>query len=80
MASEALEAILTAMFDAEFCAPEAKRVREAARDALLRHAVEQSGMPIERLKLAILSSRHVEYRGQRLARELPSIPPRLRSK
>ena len=78
MASAELEAILAAMFEAEFCAPEEKQAREQARDALLKLTVERTLVPIERLKLAILSVRYREYRQQRLARELPSVPPRLR--
>ncbi len=79
MASEQLEAILAAMFEAEFCAPTEKQVREADRDTLLHQASEQCGVPVERLKLAILSNRYPEYRRRRLAHELPSVPPRLRT-
>lgn len=78
MASPQLEAILAAMFDAEFCLREHKRAREQVRDALLRAEADRAGIPWERLKLAILSSRYPEYRRHRLAHEMPSVPPRLR--
>jgi len=67
------------MFDAEFCAPREKREREQIRDSLLRTEAERTGIPWERLKLAILSGRYSEYRRRRLAHELASVPPRLRS-
>ena len=79
MPSPRLEAVLTAIFEAEFCPPEQKRAREQARDALLQTEAERSGIAKERLKLAILSSRYPEYRRHRSAHELPSVPPRLRS-
>ena len=79
MASPQLEAILAAMFEVEFCPPREKRAREKTRDGLLQIEAERSGVALERLKLAIHSSRYLEYRRQRLARELPSIPPRVRS-
>ena len=66
------------MFEAEFCPPEQKRAREEARDVLMRVEAERTGIERERLKLAILSCRYGEYRRQRLAREMPSVPPRLR--
>ena len=77
--SPQLEGILSAMFEAEFCAPEQKRSIEQARDALLKAETERSGIPADRLKLAILSSRYPKYRRHRLAHELPSVPPGLRS-
>lgn len=78
MASPQLEAILAAMFEAEFCPAEQKRERERARDTLLQSEAARAGIPWERLKLAILSSRYPEYRRNRLAHELPSVPPKLR--
>ncbi|MBI4326450.1 MAG: hypothetical protein HY674_14470 [Chloroflexi bacterium] len=78
MSNRQLEAILAAMFEAEFCLPEQKRALEQARDALLRAEADRAGIPRERLKIAILSSRYSEYRRQRLAREMPGVPPRLR--
>jgi hypothetical protein len=66
------------MFEAEFCAAGQKRVREQERDLLLRSEAEKAGIPWERLKLAILSSRYLEYRRLRLSHELPNIPPKLR--
>ena len=78
MASRELEAILSAMFEADVCAPGEKRARELERDSLLRTEAEKANIPVERLKLAISSSRYIEYRMQRLARELGSIPPKLR--
>ena len=78
MANPQLEAILAAMFDAEFCSAEQKRAREQARDTLLQSEADRAGILYERLKLAILSSRYREYRRLRLARELPSVPPKLR--
>ena len=78
MASPQLEAILAAIFEAEFCLPGQKRAREQARDALLRVEAERAGIAAERLKIAILSSRYPEYRRRRLAREMPSVPPRVR--
>jgi hypothetical protein len=78
LASEELEAILAAMFEAEFCGPEEKQAREQVRDALLSATAERTRIPVKRLKLAIQSERYREYRRQRLARELPSVPPRLR--
>ena len=79
MPSPRLEAVLTAIFEAEFCPPEQKRAREQARDALLQTEAERYGIAKERLKLAIQSSRYPEYRRHRLAHELPNVPPRLRS-
>ena len=78
MANPQLEAILAAMFEAEFCSAEQKRAREQARDTLLQSEADRAGILYERLKLAILSSRYREYRRLRLARELPSVPPKLR--
>jgi hypothetical protein len=45
---------------------------------LLKVEAERAGLPWERLKLAILSARYPEYRRQRLAHEMPSVPPQLR--
>jgi len=67
------------MFEAEFCPPEEKWTRERDRDALLNAEAERAGISAGRLKLAILSSRYPAYRRQRLAYELPGVPPRLRS-
>ncbi len=78
MANPQLEAILAAMFEVEFCPPEQKWAREQARDTLLQAEAERAGILYERLKLAILSSRYQEYRRLRLARELPTVPPKLR--
>jgi len=78
LASARLEAILKAIFEAEFCPPGEKRAREQARDALLQMEAERVTMPAERLKLAILSSRYPAYRRNRLARELLSVPPKVR--
>ena len=78
MASPRLEAILTAIFEAEFCSPGEKRTREEARDALLRTEAERARVPMERLMLALLSSRYPTYRRNRLAHELPSVPPNVR--
>ena len=66
------------MFEAEFCAPEHKHAREQARDALLNATAGRTHLPVERLKLAVLSGRYLAYRRRRLARELPSVPPPLR--
>lgn len=66
------------MFEAEFCPPEQKRVREQTRDNLLQAKAERAGILYERLKLAILSNRYREYRRNWLAHELPSVPPTLR--
>lgn len=79
MGSAQLEAILAAIFEAEFCPPEQKRAQEQARDALLQAEADRTGIAIVRLKLAILSSRYPEYRRHRLAHEMPSVPPRLRT-
>src|SRR6185436_436754 len=62
LASPQLETILAAMFQAEFCPREQKRLRELARDELLRAEADRAGIPWERLKLAILSGRYPEYR------------------
>ena len=78
MANPQLEAILAATFEAEFCSSEQKRAREQARDILLQTEAERAGIPLERLKLAIMSNRYREYRRRRLASELPSVPPKLR--
>ena len=78
MASPQLEAILAAMFEADFCPPEQKQAREHARDILIQSEAEKTGVPWERLKFAIASSRYREYRRHRLAREMPSVPPKLR--
>ena len=78
MASQQLEAILAAIFEADFFPPEEKRAREEARDLLLKSEAEKVGMPWERLKMAILSGRYLQYRRHRLAHELPSVPPRSR--
>jgi hypothetical protein len=80
LASRELEAILAAMFEADFCQPQEKQAREKRRDELLRAQGEKADMPWERLRLAIASSRYLEYRRQRLATELGSIPPKLRGK
>ena len=74
-----LEIILAAMFEAEFCPPEEKQARLQAREKLLPTESERTRIPVERLKMAILTSRYPESRRQRLANELPSIPPRLRN-
>lgn len=79
MASPELEAILAAIFDAEFAASHEKHAKETIRDELLKSQAERAEIPWERLKLAILSSRYSEYRRCRLAREMPNIPPPLRS-
>ena len=79
MPNPLLEAILGGFFDAEFCPPQEKRSREIALDTLLQKEAERVGIPSERLKLAILSSRYRDYRRLRLANELPQVPPRLRS-
>src|SRR5947208_16127998 len=50
LASPELEAILGAIFEAEFCPPEQKQVREHTRDTLLRAKAEQAGIPWERMK------------------------------
>jgi hypothetical protein len=68
------------MFGAEFCPRSEKHTRERTRDTLLQSEADRSGIPWERLKLAILSSRYAEYRRQRLAHELPSVPPKFRSR
>ena len=78
MASDRLEAILAAIFEAEFCPPGEKRAREEARDALLKMEANRVNMPAERLRLAILSSRYPAYRRNRLSHELPSVPPKVR--
>jgi len=78
LASPELEAILAAMFEADFCPPKEKQAREQQRDMLLRVEAEKADIPWERLKFAITSSRYIEYRRHRLARELGSIPPKLR--
>jgi hypothetical protein len=80
LASPDLEAILAAMFEAEFSAPEQKHNRERVRDKLLQEQAAKSHIPWERLKFAIQSSRYIEYRRNRLAHELPSVPPKLRNK
>ena len=67
MASPQLEAILEAMFEADFCPPEQKQARERARDVLIQSEADKSGIPRERLKFAIASSRYREYRRHRLA-------------
>ncbi|PWU09785.1 MAG: hypothetical protein C5B50_26670 [Verrucomicrobia bacterium] len=68
------------MFEAEFCPNEQKHARELARDTLLQAIAVRTGIPIERLKLAITSGRYIEYRRQRLAREMPSVPPKFRGR
>jgi hypothetical protein len=80
LASPELDAILAAIFDAEFCPPGQKQAREQTRDSLLQAQAERAAIPPERLKLTILSSRYVEYRRRRLAHEMPSVPPGLRDR
>jgi len=78
LASPELEAILGAIFEAEFCPPEQKRFREHTRDTLLQAKAEKAGIPWERRKLAV-AGRYLEYRRHRLAHELPGVPPKFRS-
>lgn len=79
MAHPQLEAILAALFDAEFCERAEKETRVARAEALLATEAERAGIPIDRLKQAIRCGRYSAYRRARLARELPTVPPRLRA-
>lgn len=56
MPAPELEAILAAMFEAEFATPREKHAKMQARDALLQLKAEAAGIPWERLKLAIVSA------------------------
>jgi hypothetical protein len=78
LANPQLEAIWAAMFEAEFCPLELKQACGQGRDTLLQLEAERAGTHWERLKRAIRSGRYREYRRQRLAHELPTIPPKLR--
>jgi hypothetical protein len=73
------EAVLASMFEAEFCEPEDKVLKERALDETLSKACEETGKPLYLLKPAFLKV-YPQYRARRLARELPNLPFEVRDK
>jgi len=79
LADPRLEAILAALFDAEFCPRAEKEARVARGEELLATEAERAGIPVGRLKQAVRCGRYLAYRRARLARQLPTVSPRLRA-
>ena len=72
------EEIFDAYFEAEFCAAADKVSKIQTYEEKLATICATSGKPRDVIELAILR-RYPGYRAIRLARELPSIPPSVRS-
>jgi len=77
--AQLLGKILDALYEAEFCVPSEKAQREEHYVTLLEQASELSGKSVGLIKEAILKSRYPQYRGKRLATELPNTPAGSRS-
>ena len=73
------EDVLSKMFDAEFCEPKDKPLKERELDEVLMKACEETRKPLYVLKPALLKV-YPEYRAKRLGKELPNLPFEIRDK
>ncbi len=73
-----LEDLYEKLFDFEFCEPGDKAVKEQEFNELLSLACEQTQKPLYVLKPAILKC-YRSYRSERLRREMPRVPVKVRS-
>ena len=76
--AQLLGRILDALYAAEFCLPGDKAQRESDYLQLLEETSRWSGKSASLIKEAILKDRYPQYRKDRLKRELPSVPAKLR--
>ena len=72
-----LEDLYEKFFDFEFCEPGDKAAKEKEFNELLNQACEQTGKPLYVLKPAILKC-YPNYRSEKLRREMPNVPARVR--
>jgi len=73
-----LEELYEKFFDFEFCEPGQKAVKEQEFNELLSQACEQTKKPLYILKPAFLKC-YRNYRSERLRKEMPRIPSRVRN-
>ena len=73
------EDVLRKLFEAEFCEPKEKAVKEREFEETLLRASQETGKPLYVLKPAILKV-YPQYRARRLGKELPTLPVQIRDK
>jgi hypothetical protein len=76
--AELLGKILDALYLAEFGRPQFKAHNLAMFESLIEQASKMSGKSPLIITEAILAHRYPKYRKERLAAELPSVPPKVR--